>query len=85
MAANLKNRRGAQRGSLTRLGTRVGEVEDIADQPGTANHARQLLTKLKACEEEFNNWHFELLILLLKMMMKRLSVSKKFSSILCLA
>ena len=46
MAANLKKRRGAQRASVTRLGTRVTQLEDIAEQPGTTGHAQQILTKV---------------------------------------
>jgi len=61
MAANLKKRRGAQRASVTRLGTRVTELEDIADQPGTTGHARQILTKLKSCDDEFKKWHFQII------------------------
>jgi len=61
MATNLRKRRGAQRGSVTRLETRVAELEDIANQPGTADHARQILTKLRVYEEEFKNLHFQII------------------------
>ena len=60
MAANLKKRRGAQRGSVTRLETRVTELEGIADQPRIAEHARQMLTKLKAYDEAFRDLHFQI-------------------------
>lgn len=61
MAANLKKRRGSQRGSVTRLMTCVGELEGLAGQPSTADHAHQLLTKLRAHDEEFKNLHFQII------------------------
>lgn len=61
MADHLKKRRGTQRGSVTRLGTRVTELEGIANQPGTTGYARQLLTKLKSHDEEFKNLHFQII------------------------
>lgn len=60
MAANLKKRRGAQRGSVTRLESRVTELEGIADQPRTAEHAQQILTKLRAYDEAFRDLHFQI-------------------------
>ena len=41
-ATNLRKRRGVVRVSITRLGTRLRELEDTSDQPRTPDHARQL-------------------------------------------
>ena len=41
------------RASITRLGTRLTELEDTADQPRTPDHARQLLGKLRSLDEDF--------------------------------
>lgn len=59
--ARLKKRRGSQRGSVTRLITRVTELEALADQPVTADHARQLLIKLRAHDQEFKSLHFQII------------------------
>ena len=37
------------------------ELEGIPDRPGTAYHARQTLTKLRACDDEFKNLHFQVI------------------------
>ena len=60
-AANLRKRRGVVRASITRLGTRLGELEEASDQPRTAEHARQLFTKLQALDGDFRKLHFELI------------------------
>ena len=39
------------RASITRLGTRLTELEDTADQPRTPDHAQQLLGKLRSLDE----------------------------------
>ena len=61
MATNLKNRRGSQRGAVTRLNARVTELEATRDQPRTAEHARQLLAKLRGYDQEFKNLHFQIM------------------------
>ena len=38
------------RASITRLGTRLTELEDTADQPRTPDHARQLLGNLRSLD-----------------------------------
>ena len=60
-AATLRKRRGVVRASITRLGTRLKELEEISDQPRTPDHARQLLTKLRSLDEDFKKHHFELI------------------------
>lgn len=57
-AANLRKRRGVVRASITRLGTRLRELEETADQPRTPDHTRQLLQSLN---EDFKKHHFELI------------------------
>ena len=49
------------RASITRLRTRLTELEGTADQP---DHARQLLGKLRSLDEEFRGLHYELIDLL---------------------
>ena len=60
-AATLRKRRGVVRASITRLGTRLKELEETSDQPRTPDHARQLLTKLQSLDEDFKKHHFELI------------------------
>ena len=59
MATNLRKRRGSQHRSCH--SGRVAELEGIADQPRTADHARQLLSRLKTHETEFKTLHFQLI------------------------
>ena len=47
--------------SITRLGTRLKELEEISGHPRTPDHARQLLTKLQSLDEDFKKHHFELI------------------------
>jgi len=51
--SNLRKRRGVIRGSITRLGYRLQELEGATDQPATRDHTRQLDTKLEAPDSEF--------------------------------
>ena len=60
----LRKRRGVVRASITRLGTRLKELDDTADQPRTSEHARQLLVKLKSLDEEFRGLHYEIIDLI---------------------
>ena len=64
MAANLRKRRGVVRRSVTRLNDRVSELEAAPGQPRTADHARQLLTKLQTLDSDFRRIHFELIDLI---------------------
>ena len=52
------------RASITRLGTRLTELEDTADQPRPPDHARQLLGKLRSLNGEFRQLHYELIDLI---------------------
>ena len=61
---NLRKRRGVVRGSITRLATRLRELEEITDQPRTADHASQLLAKLESLDGEFKAIHFEIIDLI---------------------
>ena len=53
VVSTLRKRRGVIRGSITRLGYRLKELEGTADQPPTHDHTRQLDTKLEALDSEF--------------------------------
>ena len=59
--SNLRKRRGIFRAQITRLITRVSELESLADQPRTADHAQELLTKLQTIDSDFKKLHFELI------------------------
>lgn len=56
--ANLKKRRGVARASLTRLGTKVGELEGATDNPDTLDHAKRLTTKLEVLDAEYKTHHY---------------------------
>ena len=58
---NLRKRRGIFRAQVTRLITCVSELESLADQPRTADHAQELLTKLQTIDSDFKKLHFELI------------------------
>ena len=62
--SRLRKRRGVIRASITRLGTRLTELEDTADQPRTLDHTRQLLGKLWSLDEEFRGLYYELIDLI---------------------
>ena len=52
-----RKRRGVVRASLTRLQTRVSDIERAIEQPGTLDAARQLLTKLESLDADFRMHH----------------------------
>lgn len=52
------------RGSITRLATRLRELEETTDQPRTGDHATQLLAKLESLDVEFKAIHFEIIDLI---------------------
>ena len=58
--ANHKKRRGVVRASLTRLGTKLGELEGSADQPDTLDHAKRLITKLECLDAEYKTHHYSI-------------------------
>ena len=58
--ANHKKRRGVVRASLTRLGTKLGELEGSTDQPDTLDHAKRLITKLECLDAEYKTHHYSI-------------------------
>ena len=52
------------RASITRLATRLRELEETPDHPRTADHATQLLMKLNALDAEYKSLHFEVIDLI---------------------
>jgi uncharacterized coiled-coil DUF342 family protein len=61
---SIGKRRGVVRGSITRLATRLRELEETTDQPRTADHASQLLAKLESLDGEFKSIHLEIIDLI---------------------
>ena len=62
--SKLRKRRGVIRASITRLTTRLKELEDGAPELDTPKHAQQLLGKLKSLDEEFRGLHYDVLDLI---------------------
>ena len=60
----LRRRRGVVRSSVTRLEKRLRELEDISEQPATADHARELAIKLGNLDADFKAYHFDLIDLI---------------------
>ena len=60
-SATLKRRRGIARGSLTRLKTRVGELEARDDLSRSLEEARRLLQRLDAIDSDFKSNHLALI------------------------
>ena len=60
----LKRRRGVVRASITRVGTRLEELEGLRDQPRTPELAKQLDTKLETLDSEFKSYHFQIVDLI---------------------
>jgi hypothetical protein len=58
--ANHKKRRGVVRASLTRLGTKLGELEGSTDQPDTLDLAKRLVTKLECLDAEYKTHHYSI-------------------------
>ena len=57
----LRRRRGVVRSSVTRLEKRLLELEGIAEQPATADHARELAVKLDTLDTDFKNYHLQII------------------------
>ena len=57
-------RGGVAKGSITRIDTRLGTLEDNADRPGIRDSARQMLAKLKEHDAEFRKIHLTLIDLI---------------------
>ncbi len=60
----LRRRRGVTRASITRLETRLNELEGLIQQPSNVEHARQLAAKLETLDAEFKLYHFQIVDLL---------------------
>ena len=60
----LRKRRGVVHASITRLESRLRELEEISDQPTTADHAHQLAVRSKALDSEFKSYHLQLVDLI---------------------
>ena len=60
--SKLKKRRGTVKGSITRLRTRIEELELVADQPDTIDHAqRSLAAKLETLDAEYKVHHLSII------------------------
>ena len=62
--AVLRRRRGVTRASLTRLSTRVEELEAGIEQPGALENAQRSLQKLESLDSEFKSRHLSLIDLI---------------------
>jgi len=56
-----RRRRGVIRGSITRLGTRLNELERNPDDPATFDHAQRLSSKLNSLDAEFKVQHYSVI------------------------
>ena len=56
----LKRRRGVSKASITRIRSRIEELEGLGDHPSTAENAKQLASKLESLESEFKSYHFQI-------------------------
>ena len=59
--AKIRRRRGVAKGSITRIETRLHELEGESGQPSTRDAARQLLAKLKEHDADFKRNHLALI------------------------
>ena len=60
-SSSLKRRRGVVRSFITRLGTRLRELEDARDLPTTPAHAEQLTAKLETLDADFKALHLQII------------------------
>ena len=60
-ASSLKHRRGTVRASLTKLSTRVSQLEGKIAEPGTPDLIQQAKLKLQKLDSEFKSRHYDLL------------------------
>ena len=56
--ATLRRRRGVVRASITRLRSRLRDLQDNIDQPETPNHARLMIQRLQSLDSEFKGHHY---------------------------
>lgn len=59
-----KRRRGIVRGSITRLATRLRDLEGKTDQPSTLDLAQGMALKLRNHDQEYRQHHYSLVELL---------------------
>ena len=59
-----KKRRGVVRASLTRLNTKLTELEGSTDQSGTLDLARRLSTRLEVLDSEYKHHHYAIVDLI---------------------
>jgi hypothetical protein len=60
----LRRRRGVSKASITRICSRIEELEGLGDHPSTVENAKQLASKLESLESEFKSYHFQIVDLL---------------------
>ena len=59
-----RKRRGVIRASLTRLRTKLSELEGALEQPGTVDAAKRLLARLEDLDKDFKVHHFAIVDLI---------------------
>lgn len=59
-----RRRRGVARASITRLGTRLKDLEDNAIQPTTLNVAQRMAQKLETLDSDFKSRHYSVIDLI---------------------
>ncbi len=59
--ATLKRRRGAIKASITKLATKVSELEDKEPSPSILTHAQQLSKRLEKLDSDFKTRHFSVI------------------------
>ena len=59
-----KKKRGTTRASITRINTRLRELEDVPDLSATIGHAQRLIAKLQTLAEEFKVHRFAVIDLI---------------------
>ncbi len=55
--ATLRRRRGVVRGSVTRIATRLRELEEKVHEPATPSHAQRMSQRLEALDADFRTHH----------------------------
>ena len=61
---SIRKRRGVVRASITRLVSRLTELEEMPDQEAANRHAQRLSTRMSALDSEFKSIHFQLIDLI---------------------
>ena len=59
-----RKRRGVVKASITRLGSRLKELESKVEEPATHDHAQRLATRLDTLDADFKTHHFALIDLI---------------------